>query len=167
VDSNTKGTNQMFTNPTLAEVIALIPVVLILVASIPLVYIDLTQKRLPNKITYPTILVALVSGVTASAISGEWLRLVFAFLIAFCFFVALFLISLRGFIGMGDAKVMFAMTLSLSWFSPLLGGLVFIVTAVVTALAAIAYYRLRRYTIALAPFMFLSYIGLVVIGSVA
>jgi leader peptidase (prepilin peptidase)/N-methyltransferase len=157
----------MFINPTLAEVIALIPIALIVVASIPLVYIDLTQKRLPNKITYPLILIALVSGVTASAISGEWLRFVFAFLIAFCFFVALFIMSLRGYLGMGDAKVMFAMTISLSWFSPILGGLVFIVTAVVTALASIAYYRLRRYTIALAPFMFLSYIGLVAFGAVA
>jgi Flp pilus assembly protein protease CpaA len=75
--------------------------------------------------------------------------------------------SLRGYLGMGDAKVMFAMTLSLAWFSPLLGGLVFFATAVITALTAIAYYRLRRYTIALAPFMFLSYIGLVAFGAVA
>lgn len=156
----------MFTN-SLPHLIALLPVALLLVASIPLVKFDLKEKRLPNKIVVPIILVALVSGVTASAISGEWLRFVFAFLISASFFMALLMMSMRGMIGMGDAKVMFAMTLSLSWFSPLLGGLVFVVTAVVTALASIVYYRLHRYTIALAPFMFVSFYGLVGIALVA
>lgn len=79
---------------------------------------DLREKRLPNLLMYPAILIALVisliRGLLAESTTGILMYLVQVFLIT-SFFLAISLISSRMF-GMGDVKAILFLGLSLSPF---------------------------------------------------
>ena len=76
---------------------------------VPIALIDLETQRIPNKLTYPGIVAAVVIG-TALDPSGEPSRLLAAAIAGGIFFVMAF--ASRG-MGMGDAKLVFMMGLFL------------------------------------------------------
>ena len=82
--------------------------------TIPLIVIDLRERRLPNRITIPGFLISLVGLV----LTFDWLRVLGSFVTAAIVFGVGLLISLKGWIGMGDVKLMTGLGLLLTWFSP-------------------------------------------------
>lgn len=96
----------------------LIPFGYLLLASIPLVLIDLREHRLPNRITYPAIVLA-ISAVAFAAISGaEFSRLAIALAAATITLGLGYLLAKYLDVGMGDIKLLISTNLILAWFSP-------------------------------------------------
>lgn len=96
-----------------------LPALLALVATgVVLSIVDLTEHRLPNAVLLPTL--AIVAGllVLASALTGEWQRLLWALAGGagmFLFYFVLAMISPAG-MGMGDVKFAAPLGLALGWF---------------------------------------------------
>jgi leader peptidase (prepilin peptidase)/N-methyltransferase len=84
--------------------------------SIPLVFFDLKERRLPNKITLPGIAVVLLS----LAAAAEWAKFGVSLLVGISVFLIGLLLSIRGWIGMGDVKLFTGLGMLLAWFDPLL-----------------------------------------------
>jgi leader peptidase (prepilin peptidase)/N-methyltransferase len=84
--------------------------------TIPLIVTDLRERRLPNKITIPGFLVSLLG----LALTLEWQRVLVALAISILLFGVGTLISVAGWIGMGDVKLIAGLSLLLAWFDPAL-----------------------------------------------
>ena len=84
--------------------------------TIPLVVYDLRERRLPNKITIPGLVVAIVS----LALTMEWGKFLVALGISALLFLLGTLLSVRGWIGMGDVKLFTGLSMLLAWFDPAL-----------------------------------------------
>ena len=111
--------------------------------------IDLRERRIPNWITYPLLLIGLVARPTE--IGAAPLPNVIAGAVAFALFAAL---ALRGWMGMGDAKLAAAIALASG---PVLGAIAlwfaFALGAVV-GVALVAAGRVgRRQPVAFGPFL--------------
>ncbi|WP_353815997.1 prepilin peptidase [Agromyces sp. SYSU T00266] len=96
-----------------------LPVLLALAAAgVALSIVDLTEKRLPNAMVFPALLVLGVLLVVGAALTGEWLRLAWAAAGSagmFLFYFVLALISPKA-MGMGDVKFALPLGLVLGWF---------------------------------------------------
>ena len=84
--------------------------------TIPLVVYDIRERRLPNKITMPGLIVASVS----LALAMEWGKFLLAIGISSLLFFVGTLMSIRGWIGMGDVKLFTGLSMLLVWFDPAL-----------------------------------------------
>ncbi|CAB4546087.1 MAG: hypothetical protein F2529_04280 [Actinobacteria bacterium] len=84
------------------------------VTTIPLMVIDFRERRLPNKITIPGFLISLLGLV----LTFDWSRVLTALAISAILFAVGTLFSLRGWIGMGDVKLVAGLSLLLAWFDP-------------------------------------------------
>lgn len=118
----------------------------LLAVSIPLARIDIREHRLPNRLVLPAIPIALVGQLVESAASGQWYRLGTALGCAGLTFVIALACSLSGALGMGDTKLLAAMSLSLGWFSalaPILAVSVALVGALVPATVLVANRKTR------------------------
>jgi leader peptidase (prepilin peptidase)/N-methyltransferase len=96
--------------------------------AIPLAVIDARHHRLPNRLVLPALLITLVGQLLAAALGAEGWRLPLALALASAAFGLGLVLSLRGFMGMGDTKLLTAMALALGWFSPLAFGLALLVS---------------------------------------
>lgn len=96
-----------------------LPALLALAATgVVLSIVDLTEHRLPNAVLLPTLGVLAVLLVVASALSGEWIRLLWALAGGagmFALYFTLALISPSA-MGMGDVKFAAPLGLVLGWF---------------------------------------------------
>lgn len=127
-----------------------LPALLALVATgVVLSIVDLTEHRLPNAVLLPTLAIVAMLLVVASALTGEWMRLLWALAGGagmFLFYFVLALISPAG-MGMGDVKFAAPLGLLLGWFgwNVWLVGLVagFLIGGVVSLIAL----ALRRVTL--------------------
>ena len=82
--------------------------------------IDLRERRLPNRLVLPAIPLALAGQAWAVLIDQTlWSRTASAVIATVLIFAFAVFANQRGQLGMGDAKLMAAMTLSLGWFTPL------------------------------------------------
>lgn len=84
--------------------------------TIPLVIFDIRERRLPNKITLPGLVVVLIS----LALTMEWGKFFMAIGISSLLFLAGTFLSMRGWIGMGDVKLFTGLSMLLAWFDPAL-----------------------------------------------
>ncbi|MFM2385225.1 MAG: hypothetical protein RL166_1099 [Actinomycetota bacterium] len=84
--------------------------------TIPLVIFDLRERRLPNKLTVP----GLVLTVLSLALTFEWGKFFLALGVSATLFVVGLVMSMRGWIGMGDVKLFASLSLLLAWFDPTL-----------------------------------------------
>ena len=83
--------------------------------------IDLRERRLPNRLVLPAIPVTMAGQAVAAALgASDWNRPLSALVAAALVFAFGVFANVKGQLGMGDAKLMAAMTLSLGWFSPIL-----------------------------------------------
>ena len=80
--------------------------------TIPLVVIDLRERRLPNKITLPAIALTFVG----IMLTGDWGRVGVAVICAAALFLLGTGLSFRGWLGMGDVKLLVPIGLTLGWF---------------------------------------------------
>ncbi len=102
----------------MAELILLIPIGYLLLASVPLVVTDIREHRLPNRFTYPAILLAFAgTGFTALS-QGAHLELISAHLSSSATFGIGYLLAKYASFGMGDVKLITATNHLLAWFSP-------------------------------------------------
>ncbi|MBM7503274.1 prepilin peptidase [Agromyces aurantiacus] len=96
-----------------------LPALLAVVATgVVLSIVDLTEHRLPNAVILPTLAAVAVLLVLASALTGEWMRLLWALAggaAMFAFYFVLALIAPAG-MGMGDVKFAAPLGLVLGWF---------------------------------------------------
>jgi leader peptidase (prepilin peptidase)/N-methyltransferase len=86
------------------------------ISTIPLIIIDFRERRLPNKITIPGYILSLVG----LLLTFEWQRVLLAVFVSALLFAVGALISMRGWIGMGDVKLFTGLSLLLAWFDPTL-----------------------------------------------
>ena len=127
-----------------------LPALLALVATgVVLSIVDLTEHRLPNAVLLPTL--AIVAGllVLASALTGEWQRLLWALaggagMLMFYFVLAM--ISPAG-MGMGDVKFAAPLGLVLGWFGWNLWLVGLIAGFIIGGLVSLVALALRRVTI--------------------
>jgi leader peptidase (prepilin peptidase)/N-methyltransferase len=125
--------------------------------TIPLVIYDLRERRLPNKLTLPGLAVALVS----LALTMEWGKFLVSVGISSLFFLVGTLISMRGWIGMGDVKLFTGLSMFLTWFDPVLvwqaALWAFGLAAAVVVFGFVAKKMTARSTIALGPYLLLGF----------
>jgi leader peptidase (prepilin peptidase) / N-methyltransferase len=103
--------------------------------------VDLAEKRLPNRVVYPALVVVPALLAIAAALTGSWLSLlgaVFGAVGLFVFYFVLALVSPAG-IGMGDVKLAAVLGFALGYlgWTPLLVGSMagFIVGGLVSVIA--------------------------------
>jgi leader peptidase (prepilin peptidase)/N-methyltransferase len=148
--------------------LAYIPVVYLLLVGIPIVYTDLREKRIPNKLVLPATGALVLTTIAIAFITGDWLNALLTFLIAFAVFSLLTYISFRGWVGMGDVKLLVTMGIALSPFALMNWAWLGLITAGLTLLIigykllANKLFRVPIYNkVALAPWVYLAYTSLV------
>jgi len=105
--------------------------------------VDIAEKRLPNAVVYPSLVVLPALLMIASASSGSWSALVGAFLggaALFTFYFVLALVSPSS-IGMGDVKLAAVLGLALGylgWTSVLVGSVAAFLVGGLVALVALS-----------------------------
>ena len=127
------------------------------VTTIPLVIYDLRERRLPNKITVPGLIVTILS----LALTLEWAKFLLALGVAVVLFAAGLMLSLRGWIGMGDVKLFASLSLLLAWFDPSLvwqaSLWAFGIAGAFVLIGFLARKITARSTIALGPYLLLGF----------
>ena len=103
----------------LETVFALLGPAYLLIVAWPLSRIDLRERRLPNVLVLPAIPVTLLGQIIGATLGGEWWRLGLATLAATVAFAVGLAVNRGAGMGMGDVKLITAITLALGWFSPL------------------------------------------------
>lgn len=148
-----------------------IPLIALLVASLPLTIIDIREHRLPNPITYSAIATSILGTTLASFANSEWERFfIAAGLNAGITAIGVLLYLLKGF-GLGDVKLLIAMNQILGYFSPwlvLVSLTIALLSSTVFSLAGILLGKLKwKDRIAFGPFLILGYAVLAAPLSVA
>ncbi|WP_401000844.1 prepilin peptidase [Agromyces sp. GXQ0307] len=118
-------------------------------AGVALSIVDLTEKRLPNAMVFPTLLAVAVLLMLASALTGEWLALAWAAAGSagmFLFYFVLALISPKA-MGMGDVKFALPLGLALGWFGWVMWVAGLFGAFLVGGIVAIVALALRRVTL--------------------
>jgi leader peptidase (prepilin peptidase)/N-methyltransferase len=135
----------------------LIGIAFFAIATIPLVVIDFRERRLPNKLTIPGYLLSLIG----LLLTFEWQRVLMAVAISALLFGVGTLISLRGWIGMGDVKLVTGLSLLLAWFDPALVWQAtlwaFGIATLVVLVGLVAKKMTARSSIALGPYLLVGF----------
>ena len=126
--------------------------------------VDIKERRIPNRITYPSIIAIFffmtVLGQFANT-GPQYSRAIFGLLFAFCFFLSLHLINPQG-IGLGDVKLAALLGLTLAWdsFDALIYGVfsIFIVSGIYSLILIIRNPKMISGSIPFAPFMTVGYL---------
>jgi leader peptidase (prepilin peptidase)/N-methyltransferase len=93
------------------------PIYLVAVAW-PLTRIDLRERRLPNRLVLPALAITLFGQLLAVLCSAPAPQLLVALACASCAFIGGLLLNRFAGLGMGDVKLITAITLALAWFNP-------------------------------------------------
>lgn len=101
------------------QVFAYLGVIYLLAVSWPLALTDIRERRLPNRLVLPAIPITVVGQVLASLSGAPWWPMLIALLTALIAFGIGLLANLRSGVGMGDVKLITAMSMALGWFSPM------------------------------------------------
>lgn len=105
----------MFDGLVLAQLIISVPLLYLVSVSYFLWATDIREHRLPNKYTVPGIGLSMICTLGAFAVTGNFVALVTAFAVASVLFGIGVLLSIRGWLGMGDNKLILAFSLPLAW----------------------------------------------------
>lgn len=136
---------------------ALIGVGYFALTTIPLMVIDVRERRLPNKITIPGFLLSLLG----LALNFDWMRLLIAIGVSALLFALGTLLSIKGWIGMGDVKLVAGLSMLLAWFNLDLlwqASLTSLVLAALVVLGGMAFKKITaRSTIALGPYLLIGF----------
>ena len=152
--------------PNLPELLALIPALYLVLVAIPLTVIDLKEHRLPNRLVLPVFPLALLAQLTACLVGADWVRLLVSFSIGLAVFVIGVFANYQDWLGMGDAKLISALCLTLSFFNPWLAllatGVAFVLAFVVVSLKLFRGKADFGQSIPLGPYLLVSFIGSVI-----
>ena len=127
----------------------------------PLARTDLREHRLPNKYTLSAIAIALIAELLAAFFGDAWFNFAVALACGLASFIAALLANRFATLGMGDVKLITAMSLCLGWFSPiapLLAVSIAFVLAGAVVLAKLAFRKTRMgQSIALGPYLLIGF----------
>lgn len=142
-----------------AELALAIPALYFFVVAFPLVWIDLKERRLPNRLTLPGLALSAL-GLVSAAFLGEPLKALASFGVALALFIVGVFLSFRGWLGMGDVKLLSGVSLVVGAFDlslvPILLGSVLVCVVVYAALFYTRQLKSNRF--ALGPAICLSYL---------
>ncbi len=128
----------------------------------PLARTDIREHRLPNKFTLPAIGIALVANLLAAWTGNQWSNFFISLLCASAAFGVALLANRFATLGMGDVKLITAMSLCLGWFSPIAPVLALtfaFVIAGVVILAKVAARKTRMgQSIPLGPYLLIGFV---------
>jgi leader peptidase (prepilin peptidase)/N-methyltransferase len=128
----------------------------------PLSLVDINERRLPNKYTLPAFPITLFGQLIAVCGGADGTRLLLALFSGVLAFSACLALNRYAGLGMGDVKLISALTLALAWFNPLLPAIGISIALVLAGLVALILV-LRRKTnmgsrIALGPYLLAGYV---------
>lgn len=142
---------------SLANYFALAGTLYLLATAWPLSRIDIREHRLPNRLVLPAFPITLLGQLIASGISNQWLNLAVGLavtVVAFCVGMAA---NRWASLGMGDVKLISAISFSLGWFSFLAPLIAIVLAFVIASLVVLLLIALRKTTfsssIALGPYL--------------
>ncbi len=128
----------------------------------PLARVDIREHRLPNRLTLPAFPVTIVSQVLAVLLGENWAYLATAAGVAVTAFVAGLVLNRYAGLGMGDVKLITAITLALAWFSPLVPLVALAIALVLAGVVATAMVVLQKArmgsSIALGPYLLVGFV---------
>ncbi|MFM5904211.1 MAG: prepilin peptidase [Microbacteriaceae bacterium] len=108
--------------PSFIELITLVGPGYLTAVAVPLSVIDIKQRRLPNRLVVPGLVITLVCESLAAMLSAQWPRLGSAVLGSMIVFAVSFWLNHLGAMGMGDVKLLTLIALIFGWWSwPALG----------------------------------------------
>ena len=146
---------------TLDAVFALLGPIYLLAVAWPLSKIDLRERRLPNRLVLPAIPITLLGQASAGLQSGEWWRLWLALLAAAVAFAIGLAVNRGAGMGMGDVKLITAMTLALAWFSPFSPLIALFIAFAAASMVVLVLYFARKTklgsSIALGPYLLVGF----------
>lgn len=123
--------------------------------------IDIREHRLPNRLVLPTFPIGLGGQLIASAVGGTWFNL--AISLACCMLALLIGLAANrwGSLGMGDVKLIGAISLSLGWFSFLAPLIALVLAFVIACAVVLVMVALRKTTLsssfALGPYLLVGF----------
>ncbi|MEN9753394.1 MAG: hypothetical protein RL670_1085 [Actinomycetota bacterium] len=128
----------------------------------PLTRIDLRERRLPNRLVLPALAITLFGQLLAVLCSAPASKLLVALACATCAFIGGLLLNRFAGLGMGDVKLIAAITFALAWFSPF-APLVALTAGLVAATVSVLVMLLLRKTsmgqsIALGPYLLVGFL---------
>lgn len=144
----------------MAELVLFIPIAFLLAVSVPLAATDFKAHRLPNKYTYPLIVVTGFTLLGFGLYSGETQRLTSSLLTMTLTFLIGWLLARFADLGMGDVKLLIALNGWLAWHDGwlvLLALALALLTANVFAISIWIKKKDPREHIALGPFLLLGF----------
>ena len=129
----------------------------LLVVTVPLSRIDIREHRLPNRLVLPALPITLAGLLIASFITHAWLQIGFSLITFLIALIAGLVANRFASLGMGDVKLIAAISFSLSWFSPINPLIALLVAFVIAGAVVIGLLVLRKTTlgsaIALGPYL--------------
>lgn len=128
----------------------------------PLIRIDIIERRLPNRLTLPAIPITVLGQILAVVLGAESWRLLIAVFAAVVAFSASLALNRYAGLGMGDVKLITAITLALAWFSPLLPAIALLIGFMIAGAVSLAMVFLRKASmgssIALGPYLLVGFV---------
>jgi leader peptidase (prepilin peptidase)/N-methyltransferase len=135
----------------------------------PLAKTDILQRRLPNRYVLPAFPITLLGQMAAGVASGIWSNMLWAFLSMLITFVVSLGINRLGLLGMGDVKLMAAMSLALGWYSVTLPVLALLISFFVAGIVALALLVLGKInpggSMPLGPYLIAGFFGAITAGA--
>lgn len=141
----------------------------ILAVAWPLTIIDIRERRLPNRLTLPAFPLILLGQVIAVAFGADLWSLLIALLAGVVAFSACLALNRYAGLGMGDVKLISAMTFALSWFSPMLPAIALLIGFIIAGGVSLIMVARRKTnmgsSIALGPYLLIGFaLSLIVQG---
>ena len=146
---------------TLTDYFAWLGPIYLLAVAWPLSVVDVRERRLPNKFTLPAFPITLFGQLIAVCGGADATRLLLALFAGVLAFSACLALNRYAGLGMGDVKLIAAMTLALAWFSPLLPAIAVAIALALAGVVALAMIMRRKAnmgsSIALGPYLLVGF----------
>ena len=146
---------------TLTDYFAWLGPIYLLAVAWPLSVVDIRERRLPNKFTLPAFPITLFGQLIAVCGGADATRLLLALLAGVLAFSACLALNRYAGLGMGDVKLIAAITFALGWFSPLLPAIAVAIALALAGLVALAMIIRRKAnmgsSIALGPYLLVGF----------
>lgn len=127
----------------------------------PLTRIDLRERRLPNRLVLPSFPVTILGQLSAALIGGAWLNMGIAITCSLCAFILGLVVNRLANLGMGDVKLIAAITLALAWFDPVSPFLALLLGFAAASAVVVAMLIRRKLkmgsTVALGPYLLVGF----------
>lgn len=116
--------------------ISLLPLAYVVGMAIPVLVIDLRERRVPNKVVMPLLLLTLLCWLTLAVWQGKWAELGLSVLLGMAVLVIGSFANIKlDLIGMGDVKLLVTLTVIVTWFSVLAGLLLLPIVLLISTVA--------------------------------